>query len=100
MNVRYLRLLWLWGGILALLLCLLFLPLASGGRILAAALILAAVIAGLISPGAGGKIRWWITPGWMRYRTRRIACRWCWSAAISPGGRRTGQFTARHRAAG
>ncbi len=34
MNVRYLRLLWLWGGILALLLCLLFLPLASGGRIL------------------------------------------------------------------
>ena len=31
MNVRYLRLLWLWGGILALLLCLLFLPLASGG---------------------------------------------------------------------
>lgn len=51
MNVRYLRLLWLWGGILALLLCLLFLPLASGGRILAAALILAAVIAGLIFAG-------------------------------------------------
>lgn len=51
MNVRYLRLLWLWGGILALLLCLLFLPLASGGRILAVALILAAVIAGLIFAG-------------------------------------------------
>ena len=33
MSVNHLRLLWLWAGILAVLLCLLFLPLATGGTI-------------------------------------------------------------------
>lgn len=54
MSVNHLRLLWLWAGILAVLLCLLFLPLATGGRILAVALILTAVIVALIVAGRKG----------------------------------------------
>ena len=59
MSVNHLRLLWLWAGILAVLLCLLFLPLATGGRILAVALILTAVIVALIVAGRKGE--WGLT---------------------------------------
>ncbi len=55
MSVNHLRLLWLWAGILAVLLCLLFLPLATGGWILAVALILTAVIVALIVAGRKGE---------------------------------------------
>jgi len=51
MSVRHLRLLWLWGGLLAALVCLLFLPLATGGRIVALVLIAAVVIAGWLYTG-------------------------------------------------
>ncbi|MBN4832539.1 OmpA family protein [Enterobacter hormaechei] len=53
MSVRHLRLLWLWGGLLAVLLCLLFLPLASGGRALAVVTVVVVVIAGLVYAGRG-----------------------------------------------
>lgn len=51
MSVRYQRLLWLWGGLLAILLSLLYLPLAFGGRALAVALTAAAVVVGLVYAG-------------------------------------------------
>jgi len=51
MSVRHLRLLWLWGGLLAALVCLLFLPLSSGGHLVALLLIATVVIAGWIYSG-------------------------------------------------
>ena len=51
MSVRHFRLLWLWGGLLAAMLCLVFLPLASGGHIVALLLIAAVVCAGWIYTG-------------------------------------------------
>ncbi|WP_312268010.1 OmpA family protein [Pseudescherichia sp.] len=51
MSVRQRRLLWLWGGLLVALLCLLFLPLTAGERGFALLLTMAVVIAGLISAG-------------------------------------------------
>lgn len=49
MSLRGSRLLWLWGGLLAALLCLLFLPLTSGECGLAILLVAASVIAGLVA---------------------------------------------------
>ena len=43
MSARYQRLLWLWGGLLAVLMILLFLPLSTGGRVLAVGLTAAGV---------------------------------------------------------
>lgn len=51
MSVRQQRLLWLWGGLLAALLCLLFLPLTASERGFAILLTMAVVIAGLVSAG-------------------------------------------------
>lgn len=51
MSVRQRRLLWLWGGLLVALLCLLFLPLTAGERGFAILLTMAVVIAGLVSAG-------------------------------------------------
>lgn len=48
MSSRYQRLLWLWGGLLAVLMSLLFLPLTTGGRVLAVGLTAAGVAAGLV----------------------------------------------------
>ena len=63
MSVRHLRLLWLWGGLLALVLCLLFLPLSSTARAALMLLALTVVVAGLIYAGRRGgvspeDIRW------------------------------------------
>ncbi|HFS5791126.1 TPA: OmpA family protein [Citrobacter werkmanii] len=51
MSLRGSRLLWLWGGLLAAWLCLLFLPLTAGERGFAILLIMMVVIAGLVSAG-------------------------------------------------
>ncbi|MDR3104211.1 MAG: OmpA family protein [Yokenella regensburgei] len=51
MSVRHQRLLWLWGGLLAVLLCLLFLPLTPGERGLSVLLVMAVTFAGLIFSG-------------------------------------------------
>ena len=51
MSVRQQRLLWLWGGLLTALLCLLFLPLTARERGFAILLTMAVVIAGLLSAG-------------------------------------------------
>ncbi len=51
MSVRHLRLLWLWGGMLAALVCLLFLPWPFAGRIVALLLIASVVIAGAVYTG-------------------------------------------------
>lgn len=51
MSLRGARLLWLWGGLLAALLCLLFLPLTAGERSFAILLTIVVVIAGLVSAG-------------------------------------------------
>jgi len=51
MSVLHLRLLWLWGGLLSLLLCLLFLPLSSTARAALTLLTVAVVVAGLIYAG-------------------------------------------------
>lgn len=51
MSVRQQRLLWLWGGLLAALLCLLFLPLTAGERGFAILLTMIVVIAALVSAG-------------------------------------------------
>ncbi|WP_368083738.1 OmpA family protein [Klebsiella michiganensis] len=51
MSLRGSRLLWLWGGLLAALLCLLFLPLTAGERGFAILLTMIVVIAGLVSAG-------------------------------------------------
>ncbi|WP_313128506.1 OmpA family protein [Pseudescherichia vulneris] len=51
MSVRQQRLLWLWGGLLAALLCLLFLPLTAGERGFAILLTMIVVIAALVSVG-------------------------------------------------
>ncbi|WP_333849351.1 OmpA family protein [Leclercia sp.] len=51
MSVRHLRLLWLWGGLLAALVCQLFLPLSSGWHIVALLLLTAVVIAGWVYTG-------------------------------------------------
>ena len=51
MSVRQQRLLWLWGGLLAALLCLLFLPLTAGERGFAILLTMSVVIAALVSAG-------------------------------------------------
>ncbi|HDT1379519.1 TPA: OmpA family protein [Klebsiella aerogenes] len=48
MNARYQRLLWLWAGLLVVLLSLLFLPLTTGGRLLAVGLTAAGVAAGVV----------------------------------------------------
>ncbi len=48
MNARYQRLLWLWAGLLVVLLSLLFLPLTTGGRLLAVGLTAASVAAGVV----------------------------------------------------
>ncbi|MEQ3409139.1 OmpA family protein [Klebsiella aerogenes] len=48
MSSRYQRLLWLWGGLLAVLMSLLFLPLTTGGRVLAVGGTAAGVAAGLV----------------------------------------------------
>lgn len=48
MSSRYQRLLWLWGGLLAVLMSLLFLPLTTGGRVLAVGVTAAGVAAGLV----------------------------------------------------
>ncbi|HHR0842593.1 TPA: OmpA family protein [Klebsiella aerogenes] len=48
MNARYQRLLWLWAGLLVVLLSLLFLPLTTGGRLLAVGLTVAGVAAGVV----------------------------------------------------
>jgi len=47
MSTRHQQLLWLWGGLLAVLLCLLFLPLTAGQRGLALLLTVAVMLAGL-----------------------------------------------------
>lgn len=47
MSARYQQLLWLWGGLLAVLLCLLFLPLTAGQRGLAVLVVMAVTLAGL-----------------------------------------------------
>ena len=47
MSVCHKRLLWLWGGLLSVLLCLLFLPLTTGELSLAALLVAAATLTGL-----------------------------------------------------
>lgn len=49
MSVHQQRLLWLWGGLLAALLCLLFLPLTAGERGFAILLTMIVVIAALVS---------------------------------------------------
>lgn len=54
MSVRHLRLLWLWGGLLALVLCLLFLPLSSTAHAALILLVLTVVVAGLIYAGRRG----------------------------------------------
>ncbi|HDU6242111.1 TPA: OmpA family protein, partial [Klebsiella aerogenes] len=51
MSAGYPRLLWLWGGLLAVLMILLFLPLSTGGRVLAVGLTAAGVAAGLVYVG-------------------------------------------------
>lgn len=51
MSVAHHRLLWLWSGLLAALLCLLFLLLTAGERGFAILLIMMVVIAGLVSAG-------------------------------------------------
>jgi hypothetical protein len=51
MSAAHHRLLWLWGGLLAALLCLLFLPLTGGERGFAILLVAAAVTAGLVVAG-------------------------------------------------
>ncbi|MEK0167906.1 OmpA family protein [Pseudescherichia vulneris] len=51
MSVRQQRLVWLWGGLLAALLCLLFLPLTAGERGFTLLLTMTVVIAGLVSAG-------------------------------------------------
>lgn len=51
MSVRHQRLLWLWGGLLAALLCLLFLPLAVGERGFAILMVAGVTLAGLIRAG-------------------------------------------------
>ncbi|EML2223982.1 OmpA family protein [Klebsiella aerogenes] len=51
MSAGYPRLLWLWGGLLAVLMILLFLPLSTGGRVLAVRLTAAGVAAGLVYVG-------------------------------------------------
>lgn len=51
MSARYQRLLWLWGGLLAVLMILLFLPLSTGGRVLAVGLTAAGVAVGLVYVG-------------------------------------------------
>ena len=51
MNARYQRLLWLWAGLLVVLLSLLFLPLTTGGRLLAVGLTVAGVAAGVVYVG-------------------------------------------------
>ena len=51
MSLRGWRLLWLWGGLLAALLYLLFLPLTAGERGFAILLIMTVVIAALVSAG-------------------------------------------------
>ena len=51
MSLRGSRLLWLWGGLLAALLCFLFLPLTAGESGLAIVLIMTVVIAALVAAG-------------------------------------------------
>lgn len=51
MSAGYPRLLWLWGGLLAVLMILLFLPLSTGGRVLAVGLTAAGVAVGLVYVG-------------------------------------------------
>uniref|UniRef100_UPI003525425D OmpA family protein n=1 Tax=Enterobacter wuhouensis TaxID=2529381 RepID=UPI003525425D len=51
MSVRHLRLLWLWGGLLAVLVCLLFLPLTAGWRTAAVLVTVAITSAGLAYVG-------------------------------------------------
>lgn len=51
MRVRHQRLLWLWGGLLGGLLCLLFLPLTSGERGFAILMVSTATLAGLMLTG-------------------------------------------------
>lgn len=51
MSVPHLRLLWLWGGLLAVLLCLLFLPLSTGWRVAALLSTVVVVAAGLAYAG-------------------------------------------------
>ena len=51
MSVTHQRLLWLWGGLLAALLCLLFLPLTSGERGPAILMVVGVTLAGLIRAG-------------------------------------------------
>ncbi|HAT1683016.1 TPA: OmpA family protein [Klebsiella oxytoca] len=58
MSVRHLRLLWLWGGLLVVLLCLFFLPLTAGGRIFTLLLTVAAVSAAWWFAGR----RWRVPP--------------------------------------
>ncbi|MEW9208426.1 OmpA family protein [Citrobacter werkmanii] len=58
MSVRHLRLLWLWGGLLVVLLCLFFLPLTAGGRIFTLLLTVAAVSVAWIYVGR----RWRMPP--------------------------------------
>lgn len=51
MSVRHQQLLWLWGGLLAALLCLLFLPLTAGERGFAILMVAGVTLAGLIWAG-------------------------------------------------
>nr|WP_227522150.1 hypothetical protein [Klebsiella aerogenes] len=51
MSARYQRLLWLWGGLLVVLMILLFLPLSTGSRVLAVGLTAAGVAVGLVYVG-------------------------------------------------